>query len=182
MNKRFWRAAVSFTLTLGLYAVFVQLPSLLPCTDHVAESFALALCAGMGCYLLLGGRSSLLVTGTVILVALTLWMRTYPMLPLGSPLVLGFNVITPSRGSFDIAQGEILTLATGKPTALQPRTSFKNVRCNWMSARGGAFDDPSSCATVYVPPQAENDVVKVSIQPGCGLSNTVQQIKVSILP
>jgi hypothetical protein len=51
-----------------------------------------------------------------------------------------------------------------------------------MSASGGALDDPQSCATVYVPPQADYDILKVSLQPGCGLPRSVGQIKISILP
>lgn len=183
--SRFWRVAVSIVLTLGLYAIFESLPLLLPCTDHVAESLALALCAGMGCYLLTGGRSPWLLGGAVILVVLALWFgSTQPILKLrlrAGPLS-GFEVTTQMRGNQLIHAGDILTLAAGQPAGLQARTSLQNVRCHWMSTRGGNFDDPESCATVYIPPKSENDIVKVSVQPGCGLPNTVGQIKISILP
>lgn len=180
-----WRIAISIALTLGLYAVFEKLTSLLPCTDHVAESLALALCAGMGCYLLTGGRSPWLLGGAVILVVLALWLgSTQPILNLRlrATLLLGFNVTTQTHGNQLIHAGDILTLAAGQPAGLQAHTSLQNVRCHWMSTRGGNFDDPESCATVYIPPQSENDIVKVSVQPGCGLPNTVAQIKISILP
>jgi hypothetical protein len=56
------------------------------------------------------------------------------------------------------------------------------VRCDWSSANGGALDDPQSCDVVYNPPRAEYDILKVSIRPGCGLPNSIGQIKISILP
>lgn len=172
-------------LTLSLYAVFEALPPPLPCTDPIAQNLAWALCAGMGCYFLTGGRSPWLLGGGMILVVLALWVgSSQPLLNLRlrAALLLGFDVVTQTNNSQHIRSGDVLTIAAGKPTGLQPRTSLQNVRCHWMSTRGGIFDDPQSCATVYLPPQSENDIVKVSIQPGCGLSPIIGQIKVSILP
>ncbi len=174
--------AAGIALTLGLYAVLTLLPPLLACADHTAQNLAVATCAGMGAYLLAGGRSPWALVGAAIVVMLAGWLGFYPVSLLFKNNLQGFTVITQRRGSEHIAPGAVLTLAAGQATALQPLSGVSNLRCNWMSAQGGAFDDPGSCATIYVPPQRESDVLKVSIQPACGLPSLVAQIKISILP
>lgn len=54
--------------------------------------------------------------------------------------------------------------------------------CNWFSQHGGALDDATNCETVYAPPAAEYDVLRLSVRSSCGLPNAVGQIKFSILP
>ena len=180
---RFGRLPVGILLTLGLYPIFGLLPSLLPCADKTMQTLALAVCGGMGLYLLLGGRSRWLVAGAVTVALLALWLgSSYPMNQLRGPVFGGFTVTTQTRGTFRLAPGTVLTLAAEQPTGLETLTAIAAVRCNWMSAQGGAFDDPQSCATVYNPPHSESDIIKVSIQPACGLPSVVGQIKVSILP
>lgn len=180
---RFGRLALCSLLTLALYPVFGLLPAPLPCADKTAQTFALAICGGMGLYLLLGGRSHWLLVGTMTMALLALWLgSSYPMNQLKQPVFGGFNVTTQTRGTFRLAPGAVLTLAAGQPTALQPLTAVATVRCNWISAQGGAFDDPQSCTTVYSPPHSETDIIKVSIRPACGLPGVVEQIKISILP
>jgi hypothetical protein len=176
------RLIASILLTLSLYAVFETLPALAACSDHRAQSLVLALCAGMGFHLLAGGRSRRLLAGAVIVVLLACWLGFYPISPLFKNTLQGFTVITQRRGSLRIAPGAVISLAAGQPTALEPLTATSNLRCNWMSTQGGAFDDPGSCATVYIPPHSESDVLKISIQPACGLPRVVGQIKISILP
>jgi hypothetical protein len=182
----------SAALTAILFAVFRALPPFVPCADPTAQSLGLALCVVAGLQLLVGAR--LLADRRVrwvlgiemALLALTAWLGFYPVSPLfasGRILVLqGFSVMTRTRGTVNVAPGSVVTLGSGSPAAVRALTLGGDVRCRWMSTRGGALDDPQSCITDYVPPQAEYDILKVSLQPGCGLPHSVEQLKISILP
>ena len=179
---RLGRWFVAALLTLGLYPVFYLLPPLVACTDHAAQSLVLALCGGVGGYLLLGERSPWLLAGAVTMILLTVWLGVYPLSPLFKNTLQGFTVITRIHGSQRIAPGDVLTMAAGAPAGLEPLTVLAPLHCHWISAQGGVFDDPQSCGTAYMPPARAYDTLKVIIQPGCGLPNTLGQIKISILP
>ena len=176
----------SAALTGGLFVVFRAMPPLIPCADPTAQSLTLALCITLVFQLLAGGRFRWVAGAQAALVLLVVWMGFYPLSPLFSsgriPVLQGFTIITRARGTANVAPGAIVTLRSGKPAAIQPLTLIDDLRCAWMSASGGALDDPQSCAIVYVPQQREYDILKVSLQPGCGLPRSVGQIKVSILP
>ena len=181
----------SAALTGGLFAGFRALPPLVPCADPTAQSLTLALCVTLVLQLLadarwLGGCFRWVTGAQAALVLLVAWMGFYPLSPLFSsgriPVLQGFTVITRARGAVNVAPGAIVTLSGGRPAAIQPLTLIEDVDCAWVSTSGGALDDPQSCAIVYVPPQADYDILKVSLQPGCGLPRSVGQIKISILP
>ena len=182
---------VTATLTI-IFAVFLVIPPLIPCADPTAQSLTLALCAGLGFQLLagarlLGDRRFRLALGIeAALLLLTAWLGFYPVSPLyvsgRIPVLQGFSVMTRARGTVNVAPGGVVTLGNGSPAAVRALTLLADARCYWMSTRGGALDDPRSCITDYVPPQGEYDVLKVSIQPGCGLPRSVGQVKISILP
>ena len=175
-------AAAGILLTLALVPVFNRLPPLVACTDKTAQSLVLALCAGMGLYLLAGGRNLWLGAGTVSTLLLVLWLGVYPLSPRYRNVLQGFTVTAQGRGSVRIADGAMVTLAAGQPAALGPLTALNDVHCNWMSAQGGDFDDPQGCDTVYIPPHASSyAILKVNIQSAC-LPRTLGQIKISILP
>lgn len=182
----------SLLLAAGLFAAFNTLRPVLPCTYPAVQSLALALCVVLTLNLfvsarLLGRQAWYVLGAQAILIVLVAWIGFYPLSPLGFssgriPVLRGFTVMTRTRGTWTIAPGEIITLGSGAPAAIQPLTLLTDVRCSWMSTRGGALDEPQSCATVYVPPQADYDILKVSLQPACGLPHSVAQIKISILP
>lgn len=181
----------SAALTGGLFAVLKTLLPLVPCADPTAQNLTLALCVTLVLQLLadarwLGGRFRWVAGVQAALTLLVVWMGFYPLSPLFSsgriPVLQGFTVITQARGTVNVAPGAIVTLAGGRPAAIQPLTLTEDLRCSWMSETGGALDDPQSCAIVYVPPQREYDILKVSLQSGCGLPRSVGQIKISILP
>jgi hypothetical protein len=182
-------------LTAILFALFRALPPFVPCADPTAQSLGLALCVvlGLSLGLLLLARAQLqgvrwrwALGAQVALLTLTAWLGFYPLSPLFAggriPVLQGFSVMTRTRGTVNVAPGGVVTLGNGSPAAVRALTLVGEVRCRWMSARGGALDDPQSCITDYVPPQAEYDILKVSLQPGCGLPRSVEQLKISILP
>ena len=182
-----------FALTGGLFAAFAVLPLFVPCADPTAQHLGLALFLGLGFQLLAGARRLAdrrfrwALAAQAALLLLTIWLGVYPLSPLFSsgriPVVQGFSVLTRTRGTVNVASEGVVTLGSGIPAAVQALTLVEgNIHCRWMSTRGGVLDDPQSCATVYVPPPADYDILKVSIQPGCGLPRSVEQIKISILP
>ena len=169
-----------FALTSGLFAAFAAIPSFVPCADPTAQRLGLALFFGMGFQLLAGarrwadGRFRWALAAQAALLLLTVWLGLYPLSPLFSsgriPVLRGFSVLTRTRGTVSVAPGGTVTLGSGIPAAVQALTLVEgNIRCRWMSTRGGALDDPQSCTTVYVPPQTDYDILKLSLQPGCGL-------------
>lgn len=177
-------------LTGGLFAAFEWLlPPLVPCTDLTAQNLGLALFLGLGFQLLMAARFGdghlhWVAGAYIVLILLVVWLGFYPVSPLVSsghiPILRGFTVLTNTRGAVNVASGAVVTIDSGKPAAVQVLTLVDDTRCRWMSTTGGVLDDPQSCATVYIPPQAEYDILKVSLQPGCGLPHSVAQIKISI--
>lgn len=185
-------------LTLGLFAVFGAFPPLLPhpwgvpCTDPMAQRLGLAIGLGLGLQLWAGARRRGLrwwLGAQAVLLVLVAWLGFYPISPLFSsgriPILQGFVVITQARDALELPPGATITLTNGRPAAIRALTLTRNTpfaRCYWMSTRGGTLDDPSACDTVYVPPSEEFDILKVSLEPGCGLPRAVGQLKISILP
>ncbi len=167
------------------------IPPFIPCADPTARRLGLVLCAWLGLSLLAGARRwsrlAFWVLGAqATLLLLTAWLGFYPLSPLFRsgriPVLQGFSVLTRARGTVIVAPGGVVTLGSGSPAAVRVLTLGADPGCRWMSTRGGALDDPQGCVTDYVPPQAEYDILKVSIQPGCGLPRSVGQVKISILP
>lgn len=180
----------SMALTSGLFVAFEGLlPPVVPCTALTAQNLGLALCLGLGFQLLAaarfeGGGLRWGIGVHIALILLVVWLGFYPLSPLVSsghiPVLRGFTVLTKARGEVNVAPGAVVTIDSGKPAAVQALTLVTDTRCRWMSAQGGDLEDPQSCATVYIPPQAEYDILKVSMQPACGLPHSVAQIKISI--
>jgi hypothetical protein len=180
----------SLALAAGLFALFNALPSVLPCTYPAAQSLVLVL--GMLLVIHLSVRAWLpgaryVLAVEIMLIVVVAWLGSYALSPLGFssghiPALRGFTVMTRTRGMRTIAPGGVITLGSGVPAAIQPVTLPGDMRCTWVSSGGGALDEPHSCAVVYVPPQADYDILRVSLQPGCGLPHSVEQIKISILP
>jgi hypothetical protein len=181
-------------LALTLFSVWQAwpLPLLFPCTQPQAQTVILALFAALAFQILIGakilpGTSRVTLGLTTTLLLLTFWLGFYPLSPLGFssgriPVLSGFFVTTRSRLKSTVAPGEILSLASGLPAAIEPKLLPVNAKCSWTSVNGGSLDDPQTCDTIYQPPQTEYDLLKIHIQPGCGLPEANAQLKISLLP
>jgi hypothetical protein len=177
----------SLMLIVGGFAALRALTPLIPCTDHTAQSLALALLVGIIFQLfagtrLRGGWLRWTLSVEAVLLLIVAWLGFYPISPLPIPTFQGFSILTQVRGRVTILPGGMVTLASGSLAAIHPLTLTGEAHCRWISSFGGALDDPGSCDVVYVPPQREYDILKLSLEPGCGLPRSVEQLKISILP
>ncbi|RPH59243.1 MAG: hypothetical protein EHM81_08595 [Chloroflexi bacterium] len=192
----------SLLIALGLDALLAiilfaalnrfPIPQFFPCTHPQAQSAVLALCAALALQLTLGakilaGYSKPALLGATILILLALWLGSYPYSPLGFssgriPLLRGFMVTTRSKPRFALGPGDFFTLTSGSPATIEPVLLVEGAKCSWASLNGGSLDNPEACDIAYDPPQAEFDILKIRIQPSCGLPQSVAQVKISILP
>jgi hypothetical protein len=181
--------AVSLAATLHAW----PMPLFLTCAHPVSQPIVLALGVfGVAQGGLVGmkilPRSAILTSGVAAaLILLTLWLGSYPFSPLGFasgriPVLRSFVVTTRTLRRDNVAPGATVTLASGAPAAIQPLLLPVEARCAWSSANEGSLDSLQTCETVYSPPRAAYDILKIRIQPGCGLPPTSAQIKISILP
>jgi hypothetical protein len=188
-------AITVYTMLLGVLFVAgntLLSSQILPCTYLPAQSLVLAVCVMLILQFLAGAKifpryhKPLLIIDLVLLL-LAVWLGSYILSPFGfsdrrNSFLGGFWVTTASRGRSEIASGEVISLTAGSAVAISPILPAGDVRCDWSSANGGALDDPQSCDMFYVPPMSDYDILKISVRPGCGLPNSIGQIKVSILP
>jgi hypothetical protein len=183
------------TLILGiLFLLFnaLPLPMIIPCTYPVAQNLALAIIVLWIFQAILipktwRARSKPALIVYPLLLLLLLWLGSYPFSPLGFsngriPVLRGFVITRSLRPPLAIASGEIVTIAGGSIIGIRSTMLPVDISCFWASANGGAFDDPRTCDTDYSAPPAGFDVLKVDIQPGCHLPNTLGEIKIDILP
>ncbi len=165
---------------------------IISCTDGWAQNliFALGFALVLQIFLapkILLGHYRILIAAHAVLILLTLWLGLYSISPLGYssgriPVLHGFVVMTKQKGITAVPLGGVITLGNSAAAAVYPVTVPGDVRCTWMSVNAGALDDPHSCITAYIPPQADYDILKVSVQPGCGLPTSTGQFKIGILP
>jgi hypothetical protein len=171
----------------------MPLTSLLQCVHPIARDIGLALLAVLFLLalarLVLRKRFSWIPFAVCsILIALAVWLGAYAVSPLGfstgrTPLLTGFRITRPQRPEAHIAPREVILLAAGAPTAIEPQLLPVPVECIWSSSNGGVFDDPASCDTDYSPGRGAGfDVLRISVRPACGVPSTVGAIRVSILP
>ena len=191
-----------FPLALGINAALMMIfflaldafpiPLFLPCTHRFAQSAILAFSATLIIYLGLGTKflpqtTRLSIGLTISLIILALWLGSYPFSPLGFstgriPVLQEFAITTRKSSSTRLVPGANLTLASGLPAGIEPVFLLENVKCRWFSVNDGILESLEDCNTVYVPPQADYDILKINFQPGCGLPQASAQIKISILP
>lgn len=130
--------------------------------------------------------SLILICQMVALILIVFWLGSYRFSPLYTnvnPLARGFDVTVGDKVKANIRSGEIITLGQASAAVIVPLTlPGDRVLCNWSSQMGSAFDDPNSCETIYSPPVADYDILRLSIRSSCGLANAVGQIKISVLP
>jgi len=186
---------LAHTMVVGTLFVAIQvvaLPAIVPCSYPAGQSFVAAVVIVLILQLLVGRklfpRYNLLLLGTdIILILLAVWLGLYPFSLLGpsgefKSVIQGFRITTANKGTLEVVSGEIVSLTAGSAIAISPNLLAGEARCDWSSANGGALDNPQGCDTYYVPPPSDYDILKISVRPGCGLPNSIGEIKVSILP
>jgi hypothetical protein len=196
IDRSLLRVLILNALGLGLFLPLftaLPLPALIPCAYPPAQSIAFALCVSLVLHLLLIRRISVtrsqpVILGYALLLVLAFWLGSYPLSPLGFasgriPVLKGFKITRFGRPELSIASGQIVTIAGNSITEIQPITLPVDRTCTWVSAKGGALDEPRNCDVAYFSPGgAISDTLRLLVQPGCHLPNSVGEIRFSILP
>lgn len=164
---------------------------IIPCTYPRAERLVLSLGVGWLTQLvfvrwLRAGYVAAVIAGYLLLMLITLWLGTYAISPLGYatgqiPNLRGFLIIRANRSTI-VESAETVSLKRGSAVGINPQLLDPASDCAWTSAAGAALDDPFSCDTVYRPPNADYDMLRVRIRSSCGLPDSTGRINVSILP
>ncbi len=164
---------------------------MIPCTAPVVTPLIALLCIVLLVQVSLlakyhSKRYSFILISEMALILIVLWLGSYRFSPLYAnvnPLARGFDITVGDKVKANIRSGEIITLGQSSTAVIVPVTlPGDRDLCNWSSQMGSAFDDPNSCETIYAPPVAEYDILRLSIRSSCGLANAVGQIKISVLP
>lgn len=164
---------------------------IIPCMDARAERLVFSLGVGLLAPLVFArwlptGFVAAAIAGHLVLMLVTLWLGAYAISPLGYatgqvPNLRGFQIIRANRSSM-IESAEIVSLKRGAAVGINPQLLDPTSDCAWISAAGAALDGPFSCDTVYSPPNADYDVLRLRIRSSCGLPDSTGRINVSILP
>jgi hypothetical protein len=180
-----------------LFLVFGRLavPVLVPCSHPLVQPTLLAIASTLSLNILAGlvwgspwwrrALMSFLTLSSLFLLALFLGSYIYSPLDFSKgndAIFYGFLVSRRGRVNEVVPSGEIITLSAGAPVAISIDSDLQNLDCRWVSLNGGAWDDPASCDTTYMPPAADFDILTVRINPACRLPVVRGQIKISILP
>lgn len=193
VKSLFLASFASLILAAIFCAVLYSLPAthLIPCTDVWVQDLIMALIFAFFLQIILAprilaGRYKIFLTMHVVVILLVLWLGVYGISPLGytggyTDTLRGFVVVTRQKGITSVPLNSVITLGYNAAN-IYPVTFPSDVTCAWMSTNGGLLEDPRSCYTAYIPPKANYDVVRVDIQPGCGLPASTGQFKISILP
>jgi hypothetical protein len=123
--------------------------------------------------------------GQVVLLAIVFWLGSYRFSPVYAnvDVLRGFDVTIGQRPKVTIQSGAIVSLGQNTLAVIVPLTLPGDTpSCNWASQMGGALDEPTSCETIYAPPSADYDILRLSVRSICGVPNASGQIKISILP
>ena len=194
-NNRFLLVSILTSLVLSSIS-YVALNRfsgtvMIPCTEARAERLVLSLGVGLVAQLVLvrwlrPGYVGAVIAGHLVLMLLTFWLGAYAISPLGYstgqlPNLRGFLIIRATRSSI-IRDAEVISLKRGTAVGINPQLIDPTSDCAWISAAGAALDGPFSCDTVYSPPNAEHDVLRLRIRSSCGLPDSTGRINVSILP
>ena len=171
----------------------MHLPNFLLCLHPAAQGIGLAILAAFighaAIALTLRRRvlaPALAAYPAILLVVL--WLGSYSISPLGFSsgqvrLLQGFLITRSQSSPAPISPGETVSVAPGAVIGIQTRLLPGPVECVWLSANGGAFDDPASCDTAYASHTgAQYDVLRVQVRSACSLSAARGEIRISILP
>ncbi len=190
-----WPFVISISLTVGgiCYVTLTYLlhASIIPCTAPWSTNLVLSLTAVLVLQAILSrkilpNQYKAFIAVHALLIPFALWLGLYSISPLGYSTgriqdLRGFLVIRTNR-NVSIENNEMVSLSQGSVVAIQPVMLSGSFDCTWTSAKGGQLDLPSTCDIVYVPPNAEYDILRLRIRSSCGLPDATGQIKVSILP
>lgn len=180
--------------SLALMAIFCVALSafpyqqFIPCTDGWVQNLILTLFFAFVIQIILApkimpGRSKPFLIVHVVLILLVTWLGVYAISPFGYSTVLrGFVVITQQESVKVVPVDGMDTLSRSSAVTIYPLTFPTDVTCTWASANGGMFGDLHSCYTTYIPPLVNNDILKIGVQPGCGLPASTAQFRINILP
>jgi hypothetical protein len=165
---------------------------IIPCADNWAQSLVLALLLALVIQIFLvprifPGHYKIIFGVYIVLILIILWLGLYPVSPLGYSTgrisaLRGFVVMTNRKGITNVPLEGVITLGANAIVGVSPLTITDVVRCRWVSVNGGSLDGSNTCNIAYMAPQADYDILRVSIQPGCGLPASTGQFKISILP
>ena len=164
---------------------------IIPCTEPRAERLVLSLGVGLFAQLVFVrwlrlGYVAAVIAGHLVLMFITFWLGAYAISPLGystgqAPNLRGFLIIRANRSSI-IENAEVVSLKRGSAVGINPQLLDPASDCAWISAADAALDGPFSCDTVYSPPNADYDVLRLRIRSSCGLPDSTGRIDVSVLP
>ena len=169
------------------------MPAFLLCVHPIARDVALGLLTAFVLFVLaatvLRRRVSWIpLAAWPIIIALALWLGSYSLSPLGFaqariPLVSGFWVTRAQRPQSWVMPRQVVTMAEGSAIGIQTVLLPAPASCRWLASNGGSFEDPTSCDTAYEPSRgATFDILRLDVEPACGLPPTVTELRVSVLP
>lgn len=167
------------------------LSSIIPCTAPLITQLIAILCVVLLVQILFISKYFskkqywFVLVGQVVLLAIVFWLGSYRFSPVYSNVdaLRGFDITIGQRPKVTIQSGAIVSLGQNTVAAIVPLTLPGDTpSCNWSSQMGGALDEPTSCETIYAPPSADYDILRLSVHSSCGVPNASGQIKISILP
>jgi hypothetical protein len=159
-----------------------------PLSQYAAIAVTAAGLAHAAVLLVIRRRRRWLALGAYpLLIVTALWLGSYQWSPLGFssghvPVLRGFRILQGQRSPVLVASGQTVSLASGSMIAIEPDLHVQDARCLWSSLNGAALDDPHSCATAYVAGSRALDVLKIRVDPACGLPHASGVLKLNILP
>lgn len=157
----------------------------MPCTHPIAQNFLIILCIAIVLHLFISTKFHIKFKIPAAIYAclllLTLWLGIYSISPLDISILRGFLVTTNYRGQF-IQPNDIISLSGDSTVLIQPDLIDMQAKCQWLSVKGAALDEPNTCDVIYNPPNTDYDILKLNVTSACGLPASNSQIKISILP
>lgn len=124
--------------------------------------------------------------GTVaIMVGLTLWLGSYSLSPLSfarQPALRGFIVQKAQGPSVQVQAGDGFSISRSSLAFITPLIEPGEASCIWQSQGGAMLDAPDICDIAYAPPAAEYDVLRLRVRSGCGLPDSLGNLRIAILP
>ena len=171
----------------------MQIPSAALCVHPLAQlAIPVLIAAGLAHAIVLWQRprlgSPLAILAYPALAMAVLWLGWYRVSPLGFssgrvPLLSGYLVAKPHRGLEPVGRREVISMGAGTALGIQPVLLPGPTKCIWSSTTGGAFDDPTSCATVYASEgDSPYDILRLHITSACGIPPVSANVRLSIMP
>jgi hypothetical protein len=119
------------------------------------------------------------------LCGLALWLGSYSLSPLGfarQPALRGFIVQEGQGDPIRAEPGGGFSISRSSLAFIIPIIEPAGASCIWQSQAGAGIDAPDICDIAYAPPPGEYDVLRLRVTPGCGLPNSLGNLRIAILP